>query len=625
MPALPPPPPPPPPPTTITVGESHDYRGETHTNIDSIVFNTTDFARATFSASQFGPGLISNTVAITGDDQRNFIDVYLPVTGGSFSIAGWTFANWVPFTPLENDQITVYGSDVADTITGSGQADGIFGNDGNDALFGMGGRDILGGGDGLDTLTGGAGDDDYRLTDVTKISDAPSQFVFDVVVEDAGGGIDTVDVQRVGTVSTYTLPANVENGFITGTDPFDLTGNELDNKFTGNNATNALQGLAGGDTLLGNGGNDTLDGGDGDDSLDGGNGTDTATYASAGASVVVRLAVSAGQNTGGAGTDTLTAIENLVGSSFDDKLIGDASANGLTGGAGNDRLFGGPGDDTLNGGSDNDTLQGAKGNDVLAGGDNNDLLIGGSGGDKLDGGNGNDTASYANTADGVIVDLKDGTGSGGAAEGDLLAGIENLLGSAGNDSLTGTNGANLFVGKAGDDTLKGALGADSLFGNKGADQLFGAHGTDSLVGGAGTDSLAGGMGPDHLVGGNGSDTLVGGKGRDTLEGGGGHDVFRFNNIGETAPGTAHRDKIIDFQPHRDKIDLTAIDADTGHAGDDAFSFIGAAHFGHHAGELRAVTGNTVTLVAGDVDGDGGADFQIALTSHPVVTADDFLL
>jgi Ca2+-binding RTX toxin-like protein len=47
------------------------------------------------------------------------------------------------------------------------------------------------------------------------------------------------------------------------------------------------------------------------------------------------------QNTINAGTDTLTSIENLVGSDFNDTLTGDAGANKLEGGVGNDTLNGG--------------------------------------------------------------------------------------------------------------------------------------------------------------------------------------------------------------------------------------------------------------------------------------------
>ena len=80
-------------------------------------------------------------------------------------------------------------------------------------------------------------------------------------------------------------------------------------------------------------GNDTLVGGAGNDSLDGGAaGSDTASYIDATAGVTVSLALTAAQNTIGAGTDTLFNFENLTGSNFNDTLIGNSVANILNGG-----------------------------------------------------------------------------------------------------------------------------------------------------------------------------------------------------------------------------------------------------------------------------------------------------
>ena len=72
--------------------------------------------------------------------------------------------------------------------------------------------------------------------------------------------------------------------------------------------------------------------------LDGGAGTDTASYDAAMTGVTVDLGITGPQETFGAGIDTLVNIENLTGSSFDDKLTGDANPNVLSGGPGNDIL-----------------------------------------------------------------------------------------------------------------------------------------------------------------------------------------------------------------------------------------------------------------------------------------------
>src|SRR5262249_59772008 len=81
------------------------------------------------------------------------------------------------------------------------------------------------------------------------------------------------------------------------------------------------------------------------------------SYAGAASAVTVSLAVAGAQNTLGAGTDTLVAIENLSGSAFNDTLTGDSNANVLMGLGGDDFLVGGGGNDTMAGGSGNDTFQ----------------------------------------------------------------------------------------------------------------------------------------------------------------------------------------------------------------------------------------------------------------------------
>ena len=67
------------------------------------------------------------------------------------------------------------------------------------------------------------------------------------------------------------------------------------------------------------------------------------------------------------------------------------------------------------------------------------------------------------------------------------------------------------------------------------------------------------------------------------------------------------------------------DADTGAAGDQAFSFIGGGAFTHHAGELQARAVGANTVISGDVDGNGVADFQIRLNGSVALQATDFVL
>src|SRR3546814_12063112 len=87
---------------------------------------------------------------------------------------------------------------------------------------------------------------------------------------------------------------------------------------------------------------------------------------------------------------------------------------------------GGNGACILNGGSGEDDLDGGAGNYSLGGGDGDVALTGGAGADHLVGGAGNDVANYIDSGAGVTVDLVNGTGHGGDAEGGTLSGIEKI-------------------------------------------------------------------------------------------------------------------------------------------------------------------------------------------------------
>ena len=141
----------------------------------------------------------------------------------------------------------------------------------------------------------------------------------------------------------------------------DSLGGLIDNvRLVGNDT---LDGGAGNDTLVGGAGNDILIGGAGNDILIGGAGSDTADYSSTIGSVTVNLSLGVAQDTVHAGADTLSGVENLTGSRYDDTLTGDSNANVITGGLGNDILTGGNGSDTFiyHMGDGNDTVAGGAG------------------------------------------------------------------------------------------------------------------------------------------------------------------------------------------------------------------------------------------------------------------------
>ncbi|HAT2158531.1 TPA: type I secretion C-terminal target domain-containing protein, partial [Legionella pneumophila] len=183
-----------------------------------------------------------------------------------------------------------------------------------------------------------------------------------------------VDLDRA-QAGENTLDGTFRNEILLGRDgPVDT--------INGNDGNDILIGLGGNDILNGGNGDDILAGGAGNDTLDGGAGNDTATYIDATAGVTVSLNTSSAQNTVGAGTDTLTNIENLTGSKFNDTLTGNNSANTIKGLEGNDTISGLGGNDTLDGGSGDDVIIGGLGDDILTGGSGADqfVLVKGQGG-----------------------------------------------------------------------------------------------------------------------------------------------------------------------------------------------------------------------------------------------------
>lgn len=195
--------------------------------------------------------------------------------------------------------------------------------------------------------------------------------------------------------------------------------------------------------------------------------------------------------------------------------------------------------------------------------------------------------------------------------------------------LTGRLVSDTLNGSAENDTIDASWGNDTLNGLGGNDTLIGGLGSDTLNGGDGNDRLEGGNLLDVLNGGNGDDTLIGGDDRDVLTGGAGRDVFRFERAGDSSTKEKDRDVITDFKPGEDKIDLSAIDANTSLSarGDQAFAFTGQDKL-TGAGQLhyfyQTVGGVEYTVVEGTTLGKG-ADFSIALTGHHVLSSSDFFL
>lgn len=218
------------------------------------------------------------------------------------------------------------------------------------------------------------------------------------------------------------------------------------------------------------------------------------------------------------------------------------------------------------------------------------------------------TVSFALTTVGEVENLNL---LGPATDGFGNALDNTIVGNAQNNLLAGRAGNDILAGVDGNDLLRGEAGNDVLYGGDDDDNLRGGLGNDTLTGGDGDDALGGDAGNDVLFGGAGDDLIHGAAGRDALNGGADADVFLFRFVADSGPGAALRDSIVGFEAGLDQIDLRQIDANSVATGNQAFAFIGAAAFGNVAGQLRLVSGANSFLL-GDVNGDGVADFEIAI-------------
>ncbi len=123
-------------------------------------------------------------------------------------------------------------------------------------------------------------------------------------------------------------------------------------------------------------------------------------------------------------------------------------------------------------GSDKFTLTGTGAPEVLASGEGADTISGGAGG--------GDTIDYSNSEAGVTVNLATNTASGGYATGDVISGLENIIGSDFIDTLTGDASANKLSGLGGNDTLTGGGGNDTITGGQGDDTVDVNLGNDTV-------------------------------------------------------------------------------------------------------------------------------------------------
>lgn len=283
-------------------------------------------------------------------------------------------------------------------------------------------------------------------------------------------------------------------------------------------------------------------------------------------------------------------IENATGGSGDDSLIGNSANNVLTGNAGNDTLLGREG---------NDTLLGDNGDDTISGGSGDDTITGGKGDDTLYGEGGNDVFLLGTSA-----------------------GIDTVVGGDGYDTIRVTAGdALLRWGSISEIEEVSAVGFAGV-------KILGSKASDTIdfsgMKLTGIAAIEGSNGDDRIIGSTSDDIISGGTGADVLTGGAGDDIFVYEASVSSRPGVSV-DRITDFMVGDDKIDLSAIDANTVLSGKQAFTFIGDDAFTGGKGQLHYSYVNGDTYVSADLNGNLTADFEIVLTGIHSLTSNDFFL
>lgn len=264
------------------------------------------------------------------------------------------------------------------------------------------------------------------------------------------------------------------------------------------------------------------------------------------------------------GDESRAREDMLVGNDGADRLYGGYMIDSLYGGIGADRVYGGYEDDQLYGGAGDDQLYGEQDDDLLMGGDGNDRLDGGIGADTMAGGAGNDVYYVTLGDDGTVEDVIDES---------------TVTGGSGTDTIYIPFQVESYVAPVGVEVIRMNAG----FGDT---AVTGNASNNGLYGNAGDNALAGGLGSDTLSGGAGADILTGGAGTDSLSGGTGSDVFVFNATNELGATTAAADVIADFTV-TDSINLSAIDANSAVAGDQAFTWVSGGTFTAAAGTAAA--------------------------------------
>jgi Ca2+-binding RTX toxin-like protein len=448
------------------------------------------------------------------------------------------------------DHVTHLGTAADDVLTGDAAPNDMVGGLGNDILIGNGGSDVLRGGagndtlviadtgflrvvggDGIDTLAFSGGitmaDTDFRRIDgieSIKLANGATNLTLGTI---AAHAIDALQVTIDGAAVTSAAVTIHGGGFVQG----------LSVNLANDAANVTLEGGSGNDLLVGGSGDDFFQGGGGADAIAGGAGVDTVSYRSSALAVGVNLATGLGSG-GDAVGDTLTGIENVLGSEQGDILTGNDGANVLSGFAGADTLNGGGGDDILDGGAGDDTIVGGQGVDTMLGEAGNDNYFVDSGIDGvIENANAGIDTVFTTVDLRLAANVENLVLQGNALQGGGNSLNNVLQGNAGNNILDGDSGVDVMVGGAGNDVYFVDNGSDGVIenANEGIDTVFStvdlrlAANVENLVL-QGSALQGGGNSLNNVLQGTaGNNILDGDAGADVMVGGAGNDVYFVDN------------------------------------------------------------------------------------------------
>ena len=366
------------------------------------------------------------TIALGGITYASFAGVSANFARAGMLIFGYDrgngdFRNPDPFSFLE---IMLRGNDV---INGSAEDDDIRSGAGNDSVNGGLGRDHIFDEAGNDTMNGG---DDW---DTLSYEEAYWRWEsFRGVNLDALTGIA---LDPYGNTDSFSNFERYKDTFYADT----LKGANINEEFSITR------------------GNDIVDGRGGFDIVD----YSESNFWGAKRGVNVNLSTGVATDSWG-GTDTLSNVEGIRGSTFNDTLVGNGLDNEFDGGKGRDRYDGETGFDRV----------------------------------------GFWSTGWQGGGHGAVIDLTLTTGNivdDGFGNVETATRIDAFHGGDHADRFTGNGGMNWFEGNGGNDTLTGAGGEDFL---------GGGWGNDVISGGAGNN--------DHIDGGGDNDTLTGNGGNDNF-------------------------------------------------------------------------------------------------------------